>query len=145
MSISDLYSSGAHKSNLGFFAKTVKLSFADGKLVDSEQKLLEKIARNLNIHEEEYQKILKNPDQYPIHSVLDYDGRIERLYHLTKVVFVDEEVTGAEMIVLRRVAIGLGFSVANAEKICDEAIHLVVSGEDLEVFTEAIKAVDIKE
>ncbi len=145
MSISDLYASGAHKSNLAYFAKTVKLSFADGKLVNSEEELLKKIARNLGIQNDEYENILANPDQYPIQTVMNYDGRIERLYRLTMIVFADDEVTGSEMIVLRRIAVGLGFPIDNVEKICDEAVHLVLNDEGLEVFTEAIKAVNKNE
>lgn len=145
MSISDLYSSEAHKNNLSHFANIVKLALADEKLDDSEKQLLEKLAKTFQIGEEKYQDILRNADNYAIRPPNSYDERIERLFKLTKMIFADDEVTGSEMIVLRRVAIGLGFSTANAEKVCDEAVHLVLNENDFEEFTEAIKAVNKSE
>ncbi|MDY7395935.1 TerB family tellurite resistance protein [Aureibaculum sp. 2210JD6-5] len=145
MSISDLYSSGAQKSNLGHFSNIVKLALADEKLEASEKELLDKMARSLQISEEKYKDILSNADKYAISPPNGYDERIERLYKLTQMIFADDEVTGAEMIVLRRIAIGLGFSTTNAEKVCDEAVHLVLNENDLEEFTEAIKAVNKSE
>ena len=145
MSISDFYSSGDQKNDLNHFANIVQLALADENLADSEKELLEKIAKTVNISEEQYQDIMKNPDKYSIHATLSYDERIERLFILTQMIFADDEVTGAEMIVLRRVAIGLGFPTTNAEKICDEAVHLVLNDDDLEEFTQAIKAVNKSE
>lgn len=145
MSISDLYSSEAHKNNLSQFANIVKLALADEKLDDSEKQLLEKLAKTFQIGEEKYQDILSNAGKYAIRPPNSYDERIERLFKLTQMIFADDEVTGSEMIVLRRVAIGLGFSTTNAEKVCDEAVHLVLNENDLEEFSEAIKAVNKSE
>lgn len=142
MSISDLYSSEAHKNNLSHFANIVKLALADEKLDDSESQLLEKLAKTFQIEEEKYQDILNNADKYAIRPPNSYDERIERLYKLSQMIFADDEVTGAEMIVLRRVAIGLGFPIDNVEKVCDEAVHLTLNENDLEEFTEAIKSVN---
>ncbi|MET2986634.1 TerB family tellurite resistance protein [Aureibaculum conchae] len=145
MSISNLYSSEAHKNNLSHFANIVKLALADEKLDDSEKELLNKLAKRFQIGEEKFQDILNNADNYTIRPPNSYDERIERLFKLTQMIFADDEVTGSEMIVLRRVAIGLGFSTTNAEKICDEAVHLVLNENDLEEFTEAIKNVNKSE
>ena len=145
MSISDLYSSEAHKSNLSHFANIVKLALADEKLDDSEKELLNKLAKRFQIGEEKFQDILNNADSYAIRPPNSYDERIERLFKLTQMIFADDEVTGSEMIVLRCVAIGLGFPMDNAEKVCDEAVHLVLNENDLDEFTEAIKNVNKSE
>lgn len=142
MSISDLYSSGAHKRDIGHFANIVKLALADEIITEGEQELLDRMARRLNISEKEQKEILKNPDKYPMNPPVDYDRRIERLYNLTKMVFIDNEVIGDEASVLRKVAIGLGFPIDNAEKVVDEAIHLALNDNDLEDFTTAIKRVN---
>ena len=47
-----------------------------------------------------------------------------------------------EASVLRNICIGLGFPSNNAEKISDEAIHLVLENTDLDDFTKAIKQVN---
>ncbi len=142
MSISDLYSSGAHKRDIGHFANIVKLALADEIITEGEQKLLDRMARRLNISDKEQKEILKNPDKYPMNPPVDYDRRIERLYNLTKMIFIDNEVIGDEASVLRKVAIGLGFPIDNAEKVVDEAIHLALNDNDLEDFTTAIKRVN---
>lgn len=142
MSISDLYSSGAHKRDLGHFANIVKLALADDIITEGEQRLLDRMARRLDISESDYKAILKNPEKYPINPPVGYDRRIERLYNLTKMIFIDNEVVGDEAQVMRKVAIGLGFPTDNAEKVVDEAIHLAMNDNDLEDFTKAIKRVN---
>ncbi len=142
MSISDLYSSGAHKKNIGHFASIVKLAMADHIITEGEQQLLERLAKWLEISEEEYKKIVKNPEKHPINPPVSYDARIERLYNLTQMIYADDEVSKDEVSVLKRVAVGLGFPQDNAEKVSDEALHLVMNDNDLEDFTKAIKRVN---
>jgi uncharacterized tellurite resistance protein B-like protein len=142
MSISDLYSSGVHKNNMGHFACIVKLAMADQVITEGEQDLLESLAKRLNISAEEYKKIVKDPDKYPINPPVSYDARIERLYNLTQMIYADDEVSKEEVSVLQRVAIGLGFPQDNAEKVSDEALHLVMNDDNLEDFMRAIKRVN---
>ncbi len=142
MSISDLYSSGAHKKNRGHFASIVKLAMADDVITEGEQDLLESLAKRLDISAEEYKKIVKNPDKYPINPPVSYDERIERLYNLTQMIYADDEVSKDEVSVLKRVVVGLGFPQDNAEKVSDEALHLVMNENDLEDFIKAIKRVN---
>lgn len=142
MSISDLYSSGAHKRDLGHFSNIVKLALADDIITKEEQRLLDRMARRLDISEADYKEILKNPTKYSMNPPVDYDRRIERLFNLTKMIFADSEVTGDEAKVMRKVAVGLGFPTDNAEKVVDEAIHLAMNDNDLEDFTKAIKRVN---
>lgn len=142
MAISDLYSSGKHKQELGHFASIVKLAEDDGVITEGEQELLDRAARRLHINETEYKAILKNPEKYPINPPVSYDNRIERLYRLAKMVLADGKVDLHEMQVLRKIAVGLHFSEDNAEKVCDEAIHLIMNDNDLDDFTTAIKKVN---
>ncbi len=142
MSISDLYSSGAHKKNIGHFASIVKLAMADEIITEGEQQLLERLAKRLEISEEEYKMIVKNPEKHPINPPVSYDARIERLYNLTQMIFADDEVSKEEVSVLQRVAVGLGFPQDNVEKVSDEALHLVMNNNDLKEFTRAIKRVN---
>lgn len=142
MSISDLYSSGKHKQEIGHFASVVKIAQSDATITECEQKLLDRTARRLNISEAEYAKISKNPEKFPVNPPVSYDERIERLYRLTKMVFADKEVKENEVLLMRKIAVALHIPVDNVEKVCDEAIHLVMNGNDLEDFTTAIKKVN---
>nr|WP_299031832.1 TerB family tellurite resistance protein [uncultured Tenacibaculum sp.] len=143
MSISDLYSSGKHKQEIGHFASIVKIAKVDGIISEGEQELLDKASKKLNISEEEYSLILKTPEKFPVNSPVSYDERIERLYLLTKMIFADEEVAKEEVGLLRKIALALNFTSENVEKVCDEAIHLVLNDNDLDDFTTAIKNVNI--
>jgi len=142
MSISDLYSSGAHKNNLGHFANIVRIAKSDNIITEGEQKLLDKMAKNLHINEVEYQILLEKPSKYPLNPPASYNERIERLYHLTKMIFADGNVSKDEVNLMLKIAIGLSFSIDNAQKVCDEAIHLVMNDNDLDDFTKAIKHVN---
>ena len=145
MSIRDLHPSSAYGNNLSHFANIVKLALADEKIDDSEQQLIDKLAKRFQIGDKQYKDIMVNADKYAIRPPNDYDERIERLYKLTQMIFADDEVSGSGMIVLRRIAVGLGFSTTNAEKVCDEAVHLVMNENTLEEFVKAIKAVNKSE
>lgn len=142
MPFSDLYSSGKHKQEIGHFANIVKIAKADGIISEEEEKLLQRASKRLHISEEEFQKVLENPEKFPVNPPTNYDERIERLYRLTKMIFADDKVGLSEVQLMRKIAVGLRFSIDNAEKVCDEAIHLVMNDNDLEDFTAAIKKVD---
>lgn len=142
MSISDLYSSGAHEKEISHFANIVKLALSDGIIVEKEQVLIDRMARRLNITEVEYTKILNNPNDFPITVALSYDTRIERLYNLTKMVFADSEATDSQIGLLNKIIIGLGFSKDHYELVAGEAIKQIMTESDLEEFEVAIKKVN---
>ena len=114
----------------------------DNVITKEEQKLLDRAAKKLNISNEEYQKILKNPEKYPVNPPVEYDERITRLYTLTKMIFADEKIDKKEVSILNKIAVALNFPLQNIEKICDEAIHLVLNDDDLTIFNSAIKKVN---
>ncbi len=142
MSISDLYSSGKHKQEIGHFSNIVKMAKANGKISEEEEALLIKSAKKLHITTEEFKIILENPDKFPINPPVNYEERIERLFFLTKMIVADGEVNELQVILLRKVAIGLHFPVDTVDKLCNEAIQLVIKDNDLVSFTVAIKKVD---
>lgn len=142
MSISDLYSSGKHKQEIGHFASIVKIAKTDNVITEGEQKLLDLAAKKLHINEHEYQEILKSPEKFPVNAPVSYDERIERLYRLTKMIFADDNVDKDQVSLMRKIAVALQFPLDNVEKVCDEAIHLVMNDNDLEDFTSAIKKVN---
>jgi uncharacterized tellurite resistance protein B-like protein len=142
MAISDLYATGQHKQELGHFGNIVKIAKVDGKITEGEKTLLIRAGKNLNITLEEFENILKNPDKYPINPPVIYEERIECLYRLAKMILADGERKPAEVALMQKIAVGLRFSVENAEKICNEAIELVANKNELNDFISAIKEVD---
>jgi len=142
MKITNYSLGGDQKRNFSHFASIVRLALADGKITDGEEKLLKRLAKRFHILEHRYDEILEDPKKFPIYAPNKYEERIEHLYDLAKMIYADDEVTGDEAKILRKFCIGIGFPVDNAEKIADEAIHLVLNDNDLDDFTTAIKQVN---
>ena len=139
MSILDLFNIGFRKRNEDHFAAIVRVAMDDGKISDEEKEFLDRLARNLDISESNYKKILKDFKSHDINPPLSYNRRLERLYDLSRMVFVDHIKGDHEEILLRKIAIGLGFSPKNAKYVVDKALSLVSDHVDLDTFTHEIK------
>ncbi|MFD2551670.1 TerB family tellurite resistance protein [Bizionia sediminis] len=139
MSFSDLFDSGFKKRNEDHFAAIVRVAMDDGIISDEERAFLDRLARNLDISDSEYKTILKDYQSHPINPPTSYDRRLERLYDLARMVYVDHIKGDHEEVVLRKIAIGLGFSSENVKYVVDKALTLVSNGVDLDTFTEEMR------
>ncbi|MDG5490859.1 TerB family tellurite resistance protein [Psychroserpens sp. SPM9] len=142
MSFSDLFDSGFKKRNEDHFASIVRVAMDDGIITDEEKAFLDRLARRLDISESDYADILKDYKSHPINPPTSYDLRLERLYDLARMVYVDHIKGDHEEIVMRKIAIGLGFSTENVKYVVDKALTLVSNGVDLDTFTEEIKTMN---
>jgi len=107
-----------------------------------EQKLMNRLAKSLGISKEEYKDIVKNHQNYPMKPPVSYNDRIERLYNLTKMMLVDNEISRHQVFLLQRISLGLGFLKNSVKKVNYEAIHLVMNQADLNAFSKAIKKIN---
>ena len=142
MSFSDLFDSGFKTRNQDHFAAIVRVAMDDGIISDDEKAFLDRLARNLDISESDYKFILKDYQSHPINPPTSYDMRLERLYDLSRMVYVDHIKGDHEEIVLQKIAIGLGFSTENVKYVVDKALTLVNNGVDLDTFTAEIKTMN---
>ena len=139
MSILDLFNTGFRKRNEDHFAAIVAIAMDDGKITDEEKEFLDRLAKNLDITEAKYKTILKDYKSHPINPPVSYNRRLERLYDLTRMVFVDHIKGDHEEVLLRKIAIGLGFSPENVKYVVDKALTLVNGRVNLESFIHEIK------
>ncbi|TWO33886.1 TerB family tellurite resistance protein [Seonamhaeicola sediminis] len=139
MSISDLFDSGFKKRNEDHFAAIVRVAMADGVITEEEKAFLDRLAQRLNINEGDYKAILKDYNSHPINPPVAYDDRLERLYDLVRMIHVDTITGEPEMLLLKKIGVGLGFHAVNVKYIIDKAISLVNQGVDLDTFVDAIK------
>jgi len=142
MSISDLFPTGMHKQNIGHFACIVRLALRDNNIDNDEYNLIKRLSIRLDISENEFKSILKNPEKYPINPPASYEDRLERLYDLTKMLFLDKNPTIDKTSTMDRIAVGLGFSAENARAVVREAARFFLKEPDLEDFKAAIKKVN---
>ncbi|MDN3596174.1 TerB family tellurite resistance protein [Zunongwangia endophytica] len=124
MSFSDLFGSGEHLRNLSHFAAIVNLAAIDGDINTEEEELLRRFARKLDITESEYQKVLENPRAYPLTPSHDTERRLERLHDLFRIIFADHLIDDEEAELIKRYAIGLGFSSQASETIIKRSIQI---------------------
>jgi uncharacterized tellurite resistance protein B-like protein len=138
MSISDIYSSGFKKRNRDHFAAIVQIAQADGTITDEEQKFLDRMAINLEIEDEEYQKILSNSSNYNVNPPANEERRLERLFDLTRIIYADHIADDNEKELLNRLVIGLGFT-ENSNEVVTKALNFVSEGKDEDEFIAAFK------
>ncbi|WP_224483999.1 TerB family tellurite resistance protein [Robertkochia aurantiaca] len=136
MSISDLYSSGFRERNRDHFASIVRVALSDGELTEQEHAFLKRLANNLDIPEGNYEEILENPFAYPVNPPYDHERRLERLYDIARMVYVDEIEDEHELNIMRRLCIGLGFNHEDIDKVIDHAMQLIHEKSDLDTFVE---------
>ena len=110
MSFLDLFGSGEHLRNLGHFAAIVNLAAIDGEINSKEEIQLQRFARKLDIDESEYKKVLQNPSAFPIQPPNTVERRLERLHDLFTIIYSDHDIDEEEAELLKKDAIGLGFS-----------------------------------
>ncbi|MEN3323923.1 TerB family tellurite resistance protein [Mariniflexile soesokkakense] len=139
MSFSDLFDSGFKKRNEDHFAAIVRVAMDDGVISEEEKAFLDRLARNLDISEGDYKIILQDYKSHPINPPHDYERRLERLYDLARMVYVDHIKGDNEEILLRKISIGLGFHPENVKYVVDKALTLVSNGVDLDTFIEEMK------
>ncbi|GEL10057.1 hypothetical protein SAMN05192550_0920 [Flavobacterium glycines] len=134
MSFSDLFDSEFKQRNKGHFSAIVRVALADGIVSKEEKNFLDKLATKLEISTSEYEEILENPTVNPINPPYLYSQRLERLYDLARMVHVDHQLGDKQEIVLKKIAIGLGFTPSNAGHIVAKALSLVDKKVDFDTF-----------
>ena len=125
MSFSDLFGSGEHQRNLGHFASIVRIAIVDGEINEKEEVLLLRLSRKLGINDTEYKKVLENPSNHAIHPPHSHEKRLELLYDLLRIIYADHEIDEQEEHLLKKYAIGLGFSAETSTDIVERSIKIL--------------------
>ncbi len=139
MSFADLYSSGEHRRNLAHFAALATLASVDGEISTEEKQLLDRFATKLDITKTEYEEILKKENKYPIGTITDSEKRLERLYDLFRIVYSDHKIDDEEMILIKKYAIGLGFTGEKADTVINRSMAIFGGGLDFEDYLYLVK------
>ena len=122
MSISDLYSSGFRERNQDHFAAIVRVAMSNDVISEEEKAFLDRMARNLDISENDYKEILKDYKSHPINPPTMYNERLDRLYDLARMVYADHYLGPKQTAILERLGIGLGFSPENVSYVVHKAL-----------------------
>ena len=139
MSFFDLYSHGFKARNRDHFAAIDKIALSDGVISAEEEAFINRTAINLEIDETEVEQIKSNIEDYPINPPATEQRRLERLYDLTRMIFADHIADEAELKLMHRLVIGLGFPADQATSIINRAFELIQKGSDEDEFVAAFK------
>ena len=139
MSFVDLYDNSEHRKNLAHFAAIATLAAVDGEINPEEITLLNRFAQKLDITDLEYKEVMKKPTIYPIDPPTSSERRLERLYDLFKIIFVDHMIDDDERILIKKYAIGLGYSNDAANKIITRSINIFGGQIDFEDYVYLVK------
>ena len=138
MSISNLFDSGFKTRNKSHFAAIVRVAMGDGQITDDERLFLERLAKNLDVSEEEFEKIIKNYNDYPINPPVTLERRIERLFDLVRMVYADGFQQQNMFKVVVKLCVGLGFDLKKVDVIAEKALMLAKYDNDFESFEKKI-------
>lgn len=138
MAYLDLYDSGFKERNKGHFASIVRVALADGDISEEELKFLNELADKLDISTEDYDKIMANPEKYPVNPPYLEINRIERLYDLARMVYVNHILGPKQKDILRKFTAALGFT-GDIDLIVNKSLSLLVLEVDIDTFIEEIQ------
>lgn len=86
--------------------------------------MLDRFADKLDITHTEYQEVMRKENQYPIAAPNSSERRLERLHDLFRIIYSDHGINDEERILVKRYAIGLGFSGDRADKVVNRSIEI---------------------
>ena len=124
MPILDLYNHSEQRRNLAHFAALATLAAVDGELNPEEKDILNRFANKLNITEAEYKEVMKKENKYPIEAPFEMEKRFERLFDLFRLIYSDHAIDEEEMALVKKYAIGLGFSAAKADELIARSVDI---------------------
>jgi uncharacterized tellurite resistance protein B-like protein len=138
MSIANLFESGEMKEHKGAFRNLVMIARADGNISEIEQEMLTRMAKKLDLREDQVKEIIENPEHYPVQPPVNVQDRRERLVDLVSMVMVDGEIDSREMSSMEKCAIGLGFHHADIPYLVSRIHHYLIRGMDRNGVIEAM-------
>jgi len=132
MPILDLYNHSEQRPNLAHFAALASLAAVDGEFNPQEKAILDRFANKLNITDAEYKEVMKKENKYPIEAPFEMEKRFERLFDFFRLIYSDHAIDEEERALVRKYAIGVGFSAAKADKVIARSIDIFSGHIDFE-------------
>jgi len=124
MAREDIYENIRKSTKLNHFANLVNLAAIDGEIKPMEEKMLKRFSRKFDVSPEDYERILENPATFPVHSITSKTQRLEFLFDLLLIVYTDFKMDDAEEFLIKKYAVGLGFSEEAALTIINKSKKL---------------------
>jgi uncharacterized tellurite resistance protein B-like protein len=136
--IAQLFESGEQSANKGHFNNLVMLARVDGKVDDTEIKLLARMAKRLSLTDEQVKEIIEHSDSYPMYPPVSKEDRYERFVQLIQMIMVDGVIDENEKSLVNKYGTALSISDAEIEKNFDVIVEHFKAGKSKDDILEAI-------
>ncbi|WP_088340275.1 TerB family tellurite resistance protein [Robiginitalea sediminis] len=124
MPILDLYNHPEKRRNLAHFAALASLAAVDGAINPPEKEVIDRFAAKLDITPQEYKEVMKKENKYPIEAPFEMEKRYERLFDFFGIIFSDHQIDSEEMALVKKYALGLGFSDKKADEVIAKSVAI---------------------
>ena len=142
MSKEDFYENIRNSTKLNHFANLVNLAAIDGDIKPIEEKLLKRFSKKFDVSKEDYERILENPASFPVHAINSKHQRLEFLFDLLRIIYVDNVMDEAEEFLISKYAVGLGYSDEQAEAILEKSKKLFSTNFSFDLYLHYIESQD---
>lgn len=132
MSFSSLFETGQSARNKSHFASIAAIAVGSDGIGSEEEKVLLRLKNSLDINDEDYAAIIKNPTSYPVTPPNTSLERIQWLHDLFKIVFADHEMSEKEHALLKRYATAIGYNDEDAAYLVARSIEIFTGHLSLE-------------
>ena len=126
--IAEIFQSGGQSALKGTFNNLVMLARVDGKVDETEQALLDRIAHRLSLTDAQVEEILSHPENYPMQPPSSKEERIERFVQFIEMICIDGIVDPKEEMLASKYGVALGFTSSDIEKIEPVIIENIQAG-----------------
>ncbi len=137
MSIEQLFETGERKQDRSHFRNMVWIAKADGVISEEEIALLHKMGQKISLSEEQVESIIKENAKFAVNPPSSRVDRYEQIIELIQIVNIDGKIDDAEIHVLERVAVGIGFKDLDDVDV-ESILALIIRGEDTETIIEEL-------
>lgn len=131
MSIAAQFESGERKKDRSHFRNLVLIAKSEGGIHPEEEKLLQKIGAKLNLTADQINEIKKEAATLGTNTPVNREDRFEQMVNLILMAHVDAKIGDAEMKVLEKAAVALGFKDLDDVDL-ESILALISRGEGVE-------------
>jgi uncharacterized tellurite resistance protein B-like protein len=117
MGLFSVFQNNEAKKNKSYIKNLLEVAIADGKLDDSELKVIIKIAANFDITEAEVHAIKENHPDIEFTPPSSYSAKVKLLEDLVKIMIADKQIDEKEVKICKDLAAELGIKSALVDDI----------------------------
>jgi uncharacterized tellurite resistance protein B-like protein len=139
MNISDHFDSPQRKQNKEHFKHLIKVALSDGKIHDSEKKMLHRVGRKMGFTDPEIETLIESAKTPAFDTPYELSKRFEQLHDIIKMISADGIIENSEIRLARGLAIIYGFNDKEIPGLLDLMIDGIKNGKDEEELFKTFK------